>query len=247
MSRYLPQRRPEAEMVLLCFHHAGGGTALFRGWQESLGPDIAVWPVLLPGRERRIREPRLTDPTQLVEELAAELGPLLDRPHAFFGHSMGALIAHRLIASRQHEGGRLPSALFASACAPPLSPVHSSASLVGDDELIARLRRLGGMPEELLEHPEWLRLALPVIRDDLELCRPRPGETAQVLSCPIHRCGGTEDRLVGEAELRGWQALTEAGGTLAMFSGDHFYVKQRPDSLFRHLRDVLSETVLCKK
>ncbi|WP_050503497.1 thioesterase II family protein [Streptomyces rimosus] len=229
--------------MLVCFHHAGGGTALFRGWQEHLGQDIAVWPVLLPGRERRIREPRRTDPTVLVQELAGELGPLLDRPYAFFGHSMGALIAHRLVALRQDRGERLPAALITSACAPPLSPVHFSASRLSDDELVAQLGRVGGIPEQLLEHPEWLRLALPVIRDDLGLCRPYPGETIQPLPVPIHVCGGAEDRLVGESELRGWHALTEAGGTLAMFAGDHFYVNQRPVALFQHLRALLSGAV----
>lgn len=241
MSRFLSQRRPDGDTVLVCFHHAGGGTALFRGWQENLGPEIAVWPVLLPGRERRIREPRFTDPALLVKDLAEELGPILDRPHAFFGHSMGALIAHRLTALRQQRRERLPSALFVSACASPRSPVHRSAGLLTDDELIAWLGNLGGLPGELLQHPDWLRLTLPVIRDDLELCRPCPEQISSVVTCPIHVFGATGDRLATEAELRGWHDLTEAYGTLELFTGDHFYVKRQPVDLFLLLRTLLRE------
>ena len=45
---------------LFCFHHAGGGSSLYQHWHRALSPHASVWPVLLPGRERRMREPRFT-------------------------------------------------------------------------------------------------------------------------------------------------------------------------------------------
>lgn len=230
MNGYVLDAGP-ADPVLLCFHHAGGGSALFRGWKDALGPDITVCPVVLPGRERRVRERRFTDLVTLVEDLAAELEPFLRRPHAFFGHSMGALIAYQLTAVRQAHGLRPPAALVVSACAAPHLPAARMFGDVPDDEgLLRMLIDIGGVPPELLARPDWMRVALPVIRDDLAICASNPRHTVE-LDCPVHVFGGTEDRLVAPGELSGWQQL--AGNDIGphLFDGGHFYLKEHAAEL----------------
>jgi pimeloyl-ACP methyl ester carboxylesterase len=92
----ISQPSEEPRLRLFCFHHAGGGASIFSGWPSVLGRLADVLPVQLPGRERRIREPRITDRAILVDELEHHLGPYLRRPYVFYGHSMGGLIAYDL-------------------------------------------------------------------------------------------------------------------------------------------------------
>src|SRR5262249_9592351 len=110
---------PGTSLRLFCFHHAGGGASGFGDWQQAPGPAVAGPPVQLPGRERRIREPRCTELAALTPELADHLDPYLHQPHAFYGHSMGALVAWDLVTFRAAAGRRLPEALLVGACTPP--------------------------------------------------------------------------------------------------------------------------------
>src|SRR5687768_10201581 len=86
-------RRAHARIRLLCLPHAGGGASAYRGWSDVLPPGIEVWSAQLPGREERIRDPPFVRLAPMVEELEHLLAPHLDAPFAFFGHSMGALVA----------------------------------------------------------------------------------------------------------------------------------------------------------
>src|SRR5688500_5923578 len=85
--------RPRSAIRLFCFPHAGGGASGFHGWADALPGPVEVCPVQLPGRETRLREPAFTRLGPLVEALAGALRPYFDRPFAFFGHSLGALVA----------------------------------------------------------------------------------------------------------------------------------------------------------
>jgi medium-chain acyl-[acyl-carrier-protein] hydrolase len=86
---------PQAPLRLFCFPYAGGNTLSYRQWSTHL-LNLEVILIQLPGRERRLSEPPFTDLNTLVETLATEILPYDDRPFAFFGHSMGGLIAFEL-------------------------------------------------------------------------------------------------------------------------------------------------------
>jgi medium-chain acyl-[acyl-carrier-protein] hydrolase len=102
LSYYKPN--PQADMRLFCFPYAGGNAAIFRTWPDLLPKNLEICPVQLPGRGTRLREEPFTELMPIVEELAAALRHYLDRPFAFFGHSMGAAIAFELARHlRQHD------------------------------------------------------------------------------------------------------------------------------------------------
>ncbi|WP_107105535.1 thioesterase II family protein [Streptomyces roseifaciens] len=231
---------PASELRMYCFHHAGGGPSLFRGWQRALAPEVQVLPVLLPGRDRRIREPRFTDIDRLVKELDRELGPSLEQPYVLFGHSMGALIAHRLAAYRSTAGGRLPEAVILSGCRPPHLPSGlPPADRVSEAKLVSWLNEVGGLPDELLQRPEWLALLLPILVDDLTLCASAAQQPFTRLPCPVHVFGGDEDPLAGSHELSAWRTHADAEFTVTTCSGGHFYLKDSPAQLLAHLRKAL--------
>ena len=76
----------------------------------------------LPGRENRFVEAPFTRAEAVVEAMAPAAGPVLDRPYALFGHSMGAMLGFELIRHLRRRGDPLPVQFFVSASAPRSAP-----------------------------------------------------------------------------------------------------------------------------
>jgi len=79
---------PQARLRLFCFPYAGSGASIFRIWSDGLPADVEVCPVQFPGRGTRLMETPFTQLSPLVQAIAQGLVPLLDKPFAFFGHSL---------------------------------------------------------------------------------------------------------------------------------------------------------------
>ena len=91
-----PRPNPGARLRLFCYPYAGGRAAVYRRWPESLPASIEVCAIEPPGHGTRLSETPFTRLSPLVEALAAALDPYLDRPFAFFGHSLGSLVSFEL-------------------------------------------------------------------------------------------------------------------------------------------------------
>jgi surfactin synthase thioesterase subunit len=225
---------------MFCFHHAGGGASLYRGWQRALGPHVSVCPVLLPGRERRAGEERFTDIDALIADMDAQLGELLAEPHVLFGHSMGALLAYRLACHRRANGESLPRALFLSAySAPHLAAPMPDVEDRDNSTVTAVLAGIGGLSPALLEWPGGIEELLEVAVDDLDLCAGYRDSGEEPLPCPFHLFGADGDALVAEPDLRAWERHSSQPVELQILSGDHFYLRDDPEQLFAQLRPLL--------
>ncbi|WP_082950749.1 alpha/beta fold hydrolase [Mycobacterium sp. 1164985.4] len=223
---------------LFCFPHAGGGASMFKGWQQPLGPRTEVVAVDVAHRERF---PMLRD---LVDEVHRQLYGELDGPHAFFGHSFGALVAYRLACRRAVAKLRLPGILVLSSyAAPHLPPPLPSVEHLDDDLLATLLTHLGGIPPELGQLPVLRAAATAAARNDLRLCETDEDDAGVVLPCPIHVLGGCDDPLLGEADLDQWRARTSGRFSVQMLPGGHFYLADQ-SHLLNVLRPLLSEVAM---
>ncbi|MFF3323727.1 thioesterase II family protein [Streptomyces sp. NPDC002889] len=232
---------PEPALRLLCFHHAGAGALTFARWRPRFPSEIQVLPVRLPGRETRLREPRITDAVELIAELDAHLGPLLDIPHAFYGHSLGALVAYRFALHRARAGHRPPRFVGVGACAPPHlpAPLVEQADLP-DDQLLTALAKYGTLPSYLFERPKWLGILLSTMRDDLRLARSLRAQPGDPMPVPLQAFAGTEDKVATVQAVGGWSRYTSAGFELRTVPGGHFFVRdaELPTLLAAQLRRV---------
>ena len=86
----------DEQVRLFCFPYAGGGASSFLPWKPLLPDYISLFPVQLPGHEERYGEQAVTDIDELCKRLAEALCPYFTPKTAFFGHSMGGLLAFRL-------------------------------------------------------------------------------------------------------------------------------------------------------
>lgn len=232
-----PGQRPR----LFCFHHAGGAASVFAAWRAALAADLDVLPVQLPGRESRRREPLPLDLGSLVTTLDADLGPHLRPPYALYGHSLGGAVAYQLARRRLSQGAAPPTALLVGACpAPHLRSGLQTAHEAGEEELVAAMRRIGGLSAEVLRYPEWLRAATDLLRGDLRMMAAERAPDHEPLPVPLHAFHGSGDPLVSERQMAAWAGWTTAGFTRHHVAGGHFFFRDPGPEFFRTLADVLS-------
>ena len=176
-SRWVAGRRSRirAEVRLFCFRHAGGGASAYHQWPDLLPEWVDVAPVQPPGREQRIAEPPIDDLARLIEALAGGLADQIETPYAFFGHSLGALVAYELARARINQDLPGPIALFVSGARPPDVPLtRSPRADLNDDQLSLALRKLGSVPAEVLDHDELWGLIRPVAKTFSAIWSPLP-------------------------------------------------------------------------
>jgi len=231
---------PTASVRLFCFPYAGGSALTFRNWKDCFAAFVDVWPIQLPGRGLRLQEPMYTSMDLLVDAIEAAISDYLDKPFAFFGHSMGAIIAFELCHKLRLKRGLDAAHLFASGCKAPQVPDRRQTFNLPQHELIEELMRLEGTPVELLENPDVLELMLPLLRADLELVQTLRYIPRAPLLCPITVWGGTSDKEVSLEDLQAWRHQSSAEFRLHMFPGNHFFLNHQQKPIVRLIAEQLS-------
>lgn len=238
-----PPSRNASSIRLFCVPHAGIGPTAFRGWAERLLPEVEATIVELPGRESRFREAPYQRMEPLVSDLAAAVLDCLaeDQPFAFFGNSVGSLVAFETLHEIHRRVGREAIHLFVSAagaphCSPPLPPIGH----LSDSELVcAVVERYGGIPAPVLADKEFLAAILPTLRADICLLEAyrRPGP--QPLACPVTAFAGLRDRTVPLDHVEAWREQTSADFEKFVLDEGHLYLQTARDGLIRHVREAL--------
>jgi medium-chain acyl-[acyl-carrier-protein] hydrolase len=224
---------------LFCFPHAGGGPSLFRSFRQPLSPDISTCPIQLPGREARACEPSLAEVSEIADRISECIAALSDKPFAFFGHSMGAIVAFevakRLSKARPHVA--TPTLLVVSASPPPhLAGKDERGHLLGDRELLEWVRGLGGTSDVVLEHPELRRVFLPPLRADLAALANYRSQGSYQFEGRMLVLGGREDALVPRDVLAGWRAYAMESCTQDELPGGHFYFSSKQELVVQTIR-----------
>ena len=221
-----PKPNPQADMRLFCFPYAGGSPQIFRTWHEELPENVEVCPVQLPGHGLRMRETPFTKLIPLVQAATRAILPKLDKPFAFFGHSMGAWVSFELTRQLRRRYGLLPMCFFVSSRYAPHRPDPESPRYnLSESELKERLRAYNATPGEVLECDEMMKLMLPIFRADFEVLETYVYVPEPPFDCPIFAFGGMQDHKVSRNDLEAWSEHTNKNFSLHMFSGDHFYLQ----------------------
>ncbi|WP_444931047.1 thioesterase II family protein [Microbulbifer sp. SSSA002] len=231
----IPDPKPSAAIRLLCLPHAGGTASLYRPWVKLLPDSIELVLVCLPGREQRCNEVMPADMQTLIALLSRAVKPILDKPWAVFGHSMGATVAHELALFLYSENLSGPEHIFVSAREAPQFQRGGSVHKLDDESLCRQLVKLGGTAPELLEIPELRALLLPAIRQDYHLIETSKVSSVQPLNCPITALVGRDDPELSTDDAQGWQQWTNSEFHLKEYSGNHFYLSDCPDLVVAHI------------
>lgn len=215
--------RPMARIRLVCVPYAGGGSAVFRGWRPALPASIEPFAVQLPGREDRIREQPWTEWRQMIAEVQAALRALPAMPTAYFGHSLGAVVALELARA---EAAGPPLHLFCAARPWPGAPTGERPDMecLDDDAFIDAMAAQYGSLNEALADPEIRALVIPCLRADLALLGSYRHRPQRPVGCPLTVYTGSDDPITTATDLELWRRETSSGFRVARFAGDHFFL-----------------------
>jgi epothilone polyketide synthase C len=231
---------------LFCFPFAGGGSAVFHSWAQSLDPSIEVVAVEAPGRLARIDERPVSDLDEFVDKLLAEMGAVLDRPFAFFGHCLGGLTMYETARRLLHATQSRPTHLFVSGARPPdrildlgtfeerltqdllkLSefeiqlPPHAQPDTVFSEFIRHFDIQATG---QMLDDPELRRLMLPAIRAEFQMALNYDFVEEPPWDIPITCFAGIDDPYVSRRHALGWGRFTNSRLQVHIRPGAHFAV-----------------------
>lgn len=224
-----PHPNPDSRVRLFCFPYSGAGASIFFSWPKIFLPlhQVELGLIQYPGRENRLSEPCITSLSSLVEAAKENICDYLDKPFAFYGHSLGALVSFELARSLRENFNLIPFHLFLSSHpAPQIEqheiPIHN----LPENEFSEKIKSLSGMQKEVLESAELMQILLPILRADFEICEKYIYEPQPPLNCPISVFGGFQDLNSPPEQLKAWEKQTTSTFSLRMFPGNHFFLNE---------------------
>ena len=175
----------------------------------------------------------------VIAELRAAIGPLLDRPFAVFGHSMGALLAFELTRELRRMKMPQPEHLFLAAFRAQHFRAPTPGFTTSRTKSCKAVLATDGTPRSVLDNDEIMGQLLPTLRADFELCDTYQYSDEEPLSVPIAVFGGLNDVRVGRADLELWNVQADNEYSLTMLPGGHFFLRSAQNQLLAHLAATL--------
>ena len=212
------QANPEARLV--CFPHAGGSASFFLDWADLMPAGVELLAVRYPGREDRILDPPADSMDALAEPLVRACSALSGAPLAFFGHSMGAVVAHEVAQRLGPTMNARLAALFVSGYpGPGCDKSRADPAALSDAELAEDIRLLGGTDPAVLAQPELRELFLPVVRGDYRIVAGHRVSVNAVIEAPVVAYYGDQDKEIDATSVSAWSAVTRSSFTGAPLRG----------------------------
>ncbi|MGG4457701.1 thioesterase domain-containing protein [Brevibacillus porteri] len=231
-------------MKLFCFPYAGGLPSIYYSWRRGLSP------VLLEIDPFEVRPSFQSDSMvlftsfyEVLEDVYKRITPELgEEPFAFFGHSMGGLIAFELTRKLLQNGKPLPQHLFLSASRVPHA-YHKLAKTyhLPHNEFIGSLRTLGGTPDEVLDNHELLELFLPTIRADFQAVQTYEmnNELPQQIPVNMTVLFGKEDSIEIQ-DIVAWRDYCGRECKFFPMPGGHFFIHHQMNPILAIIQDTLN-------
>jgi medium-chain acyl-[acyl-carrier-protein] hydrolase len=240
-NRWLAYRHelPDARLRLFCL--GGGGASMFSLWDQGMPAGVEVCPLQPPGREDRLGEPPMIRIPQVVASLSEALAPLLDRPFALFGHSVGAVSVFELARELRRQGSRSPEWLFTSGHpAPDLPYRRPIVSHLAQPEFWQAMQDHFDIDPVLLENEDLKALLYPALRAEHELEETYVYTEEAPLDIPLSAFGGSRDLETTEAELLAWGKHTTNRFKGRILEGNHMFVTAQREALVDGIAQDLS-------
>jgi surfactin synthase thioesterase subunit len=226
-----------AAATLYIFPHAGGSATFYVPFAQTFSADIQRVAVQYPGRSDRGLT-QLPSIPEFADEIFAMMAPTAptDRPIAFFGHSMGGLLAFE-VALRFQSAGHPVAALFVSACAAP-GHIRYQELQGSDLDILSVVAQVTDTNPEMLANDDFASTILPT----LQSVRAIAGYTRApevTVSCPIHAFVADNDIIVAEENMAVWSDRTTDKFSLQTFAGDHFYLNHNLPELVKNIEEKI--------
>lgn len=217
-------------MKLFCLPFAGGSAnSIYSGWSEHLSPTIELIPIELAGRGLRINENLYVHPEEAITDVVDKIRDEIsgnDTDYAIFGHSMGSILAYKVIERINELGLRPPVHAFFSGRRAPQCRLRRPKpySKMNDQEVEREIKLLGGTPPEFFEYPELKKFFMPIFKCDFRIADVLVEESElMAFDHDISVFIGKEEP-VNTDEATAWKQVTNKTCMLEYFEGEHFFL-----------------------
>ncbi|MCP4020309.1 MAG: thioesterase [Desulfobacteraceae bacterium] len=191
----------------------------------------------LPGRGKRIKDPLLSNVSDMADDLFGKIKDQISPPYVFFGHSLGSIVSYEVVLKIVDNGLEPPIHFFASGRGGPQVPSkNKNTEFLDEDAFYEKLKNYGGTPDQVLQEKELMAFFEPVLRADFIAAESYECRHCHKIPVPISVLNGTLDSVKPHEALK-WQAITESPITCKEFYGKHFF-------LFDHTKDIGS--IICQ-
>ncbi len=213
-------------MKIFCFPYAGGISSLiYSKWKVKMKGKIEIIPVNMPRRNALIAEEGLDSIDEVVDLIIDTMKDDFKGSYAFWGHSMGAIVAYELTLALQMRGFELPRHVFFSGVKPfhletQRNPIHT----YNDEDFIDEIYALNGTRDKTFDNLEFREIFLPILREDFRLVYNYKYYSKKgKLTMPITAMMGSEEK-IDELEKNEWHELTRSKVSVYTLPGNHFFI-----------------------
>lgn len=229
---------------LFLLHFAGGNSYSFQFLKSFINKDIEFQAIELPGRGKRMGEQLIKTEREAVDDLLIQIRAKRNNlPFIIYGHSMGALLGFHLTAELE-KCSDAPSFLIVSGNAGPRTGIKKDRYLMDDFCLKEELRRMGGVPEEVLNNEDLFNFFLPVMKADFEIIEnvKLTPEKHEKINTPIFAVMGTEEETI--EDISNWGNYTSAYLKELVLEGNHFFIHKHPAKIAAVINDCYDRTLV---
>ncbi len=214
------------KLNLFCLPYAGGNKYSYREFKAKAPPFLNLISLEYPGRGARMNEPLERDITSIVNDLYDQIRSLIDKEdYAFYGHSMGGLVAYLLTIKIIENNHKQPLHLFITGTSGPAAITRGEKKryLLEKKEFLEEIKEFGGMPDEVLDNEELLHYFEPILRADFEASETYTHLNNPPLKIPITVITGTNEDLE-PADIKAWQNESIVNVDFRSLPGKHFFI-----------------------
>ncbi|GEO09793.1 thioesterase II family protein [Segetibacter aerophilus] len=230
-----------SNITVFCLPFAGGSKYSLAFLKKVLPKNISCHFLEYRGRGTRAKEDFAENISEVVDDVFKSITPLLDKPYAIYGHSMGAKIAYLLTLRIREEGKKMPIHLFVSGTDGPSVPARKSPKhLLPKNEFVTAVKELGGLPDEILGHEEMLEYFEPILRADFKISESYQYEGTEPLKIPLTVMVGDKEDMQEEDILQ-WQNETLIPIKLYRLPGNHFFIYDHEKQIGKIIEDALTK------
>jgi surfactin synthase thioesterase subunit len=233
------------KLKLFCFPYAGGSAVIYNNWRKYLSPSIELMPIELAGRGKRYNDLLYNSINEAVEDVFNTIKvDITNHSYAFYGHSMGALLAYEL--ARKIKLMKMPEpkhVFFSGRGAPHVkNEKDKKYHLMDNEEFKEEVIKLGGTPPEFFEHKELIDFMLPMLKNDFRLADVTfCDREIEAFDFDISVFLGKDEDEINSEQIDGWKNHTNGLCSIYHFNGGHFFILDE----IRHIVELINKTLLC--
>ncbi len=236
------------KIKLFCIPHAGSSALMYNQWKRFLNPQIELIPLELSGRGKRSGEDFYLNFEEALDDLYSKVENIIeDNQYAFFGHSMGSLLAYELTCRIADRNKTLPLHLLLSGRYPPhIKKGNNNVHLLEEDKFINEVAKYDGIPQAILKDESHMKYFLAILRADYRVIESHVKHEIKCLDCGFTVLYGTKDSSVTRDEMCSWQNYTGKSFEVIEFPCGHFYTSDYNERLVEHINRIVLEAAITK-